>query len=141
MRNALLAVLWNRGPAIAQHYQFVCSAIIKALVVISKLAWVQDERQHDIPNLINNFVESNPAHCAIGLELHTALVDEINTKYPSASVSLHRKVSSNEQHVPAPLPCLLACLLVRERDWCIDGSISRSIDGDDDIRTRVHTRS
>lgn len=73
---------------------FVTSALIQVLVRITKLGWDKDPQIQVICDQVGKFLQHTPQHCAVGLQILSELVNEMNSSTISAMTYLtHRRVA------------------------------------------------
>jgi len=91
LRNYLLGYLWNKYTSLEK---IVSKSIAKLLARVTKLGWDSDERHQQLPQQLSKFFESSVEHQTVGFLIANALIDEVNERYISHTIAVHRKISS-----------------------------------------------
>eukprot|EP01114_Cavostelium_apophysatum_P014128 TRINITY_DN3584_c0_g1_i2.p1 TRINITY_DN3584_c0_g1~~TRINITY_DN3584_c0_g1_i2.p1 ORF type:complete len:1107 (+),score=249.53 TRINITY_DN3584_c0_g1_i2:122-3442(+) len=94
MRNTTLAYL---GTNCSKLQPFVLTAVLQLICRITKLAWIDDPRQHNIVDEVTKFLKHTPEYYIVGLRLLNQLVVEFNeiTSAAGQTWSEHRKISNS----------------------------------------------
>eukprot|EP00727_Mastigamoeba_balamuthi_P004604 m51a1_g14141 putative importin- n-terminal domain-containing protein (1269) ;mRNA; r:288-5005 len=99
-KNVLLQLLWTRGP---QLPNYVSQSAVQGVARITKLGWF-DPGQQDVCEGAARLVDTSPAHCALGLRLLAALVEEMSSSSSASGVGGTRGGGSSASASSAAAP-------------------------------------
>ncbi|KAG2373543.1 hypothetical protein C9374_012006 [Naegleria lovaniensis] len=92
LRNYLLNYLAKRGIEVPK---FVSSGLLKLVGRLTKLGWLEDQQNRDLPEQIKKyFIQvTNPQLSIVGLRILNSIIEEMNTLTTRKSLTQHRKIA------------------------------------------------